>query len=463
MLLPACTGVKSTAPVAATLPSDPPRVSNTRPATPLPPTPEPVKTSTIPVDIGDLRGIKIKFWHTWTGAARESIDRLEARFNGSNPWGIWVDASPYPGTASLSQAVVQNLGSHLSADIAAVPVEVAAAWNQSSPTAVDLDTYIPDPVWGLAAGGLDDPIPAVWQSFQSGGQQLGLPFGASARYFVYNHTWAEELGFTRPPATLEEFKTQACAAAHQNLSDAQVEDRGTGGWVIDSDPVTVLSWIAAFGGDTSYEDTPDLTFNNPASRSAFEYLQALFDQGCIWTARKSDHVGYLAGRQALLISAAPQDIPRFTHEMTVKKNDDVWSLIPFPGSQGKAVLVGSGTGLSIIHTSENYQMAAWLFIRWLQQPENQAEFLAASLDLPSTEASLTTASEKLAAVPQWLTAVQELDNLTVGPRQPAWLEGRDVLEDAFLQLFLADTEPGEETAILEMLDQTLAELASGRP
>lgn len=443
----------------------PPVVINTSAATPTSLPTEAVLTpeSGIAVDMASLRGIKLRFWHTWTGATAESIDILEARFNGTNPWGIWVDASPFSGNVELGQAVNEYLGTSFSADVVAVPVEVASAWDSAGQSVVDLKSYISDARWGLPADSEGDFVPGLWPSRSSDGKQIGVPFGSSARFFAYNQTWAMELGFDKAPASLEEFEQQVCAAARVNQTSKVLADRGTGGWPVDSDPAVVLSWLAAFGGKLEDRAGSVTSFNQPESEAAFTYLQSLFDRGCIWPARLSDHTSYLAGRQALLISASPQDIPRLARAMSAGKITDAWTLIPFPSDQGEGVLVSSGLSLSMIRTTEPRQLAAWLFIRWLLEPRNQASFIAGSYSLPSTYSSRDLADQQLQSYPQWQAAISGLEQVLPGPQGAAWVEGRDVLEDAFLQLFQPGTIAGDEATILEILDQTLVELAGDRP
>lgn len=422
------------------------------------PAPSITQASNFAVTPSALRGIKLTFGHTLTGEAAAALNTLEARFNASNPWGIWVEAAPYSGYVALSQAAREG-----SVDIAGLPVEYLASLQEEGAPLADLEPYLEDPVWGLGARRIGQDMPVFWQAFDLDGFQAAAPFNPSIRFLVYNQTWASELGFDESPQTLEDFQEQACAAGRQNLTDEHWVDRGTGGWVIDSDPQTILNWISAFGGQAGFGPGQDMTFNTSQSREAFAWLRQLFDQGCIWTAKKSDHASYLAGRQAIFISADAQDIPRFAYEMAKVRNDDTWTLIPFPRKASLAAATVGGAGLAVFDGSDERRMASWLFVRWMQEPDNQAIFIKGAYSLPTSLAVLEGASRQMGASAPWLAAANSLEDLQTGPRQAQWLSGRDVLEDGFLALFKASTQTGDETSILEQVDSILSELASRLP
>ena len=107
-----------------------------------------------------------------------------------------------------------------------------------------------------------------------------------AGVLLYNRGWAQELGFNRAPTTPGEFKEQACAAAQALLADDEFDNNGTGGYLVDGDPLVVSSWILAFGGSLSGSDSPDSYFDPEPVEEAFSYLKGLFDRGCAWIGRR---------------------------------------------------------------------------------------------------------------------------------------------------------------------------------
>ena len=97
-------------------------------------------------------------------------------------------------------------------------------------------------------------------------QRLGFPPNRSMEVLYYNQTWLEELGFSGPPTTPEEFKEMACAAAEANGD-------GTGGYILRDDASAMASWTYAFGGDILTEDGTGYVLNGPADRRSHDLPQ----------------------------------------------------------------------------------------------------------------------------------------------------------------------------------------------
>ncbi len=59
----------------------------------------------------------------------------------------------------------------------------------------------------------------VWMQDEVDGVRLGMPAQRTARFLLYNQSWARELGYDLPPATFSDFERQACAANKALASD----------------------------------------------------------------------------------------------------------------------------------------------------------------------------------------------------------------------------------------------------
>ena len=86
------------------------------------------------------------------------------------------------------------------------------------------------------------------------GARVGFPHGQSANVMFYNYTWAQELGFDAPPATLDELEEQVCAAAAANTASGDPDLAGTGGIVVYPGASDVAVYLFAVGGDF-YDDS----------------------------------------------------------------------------------------------------------------------------------------------------------------------------------------------------------------
>ena len=69
---------------------------------------------------------------------------------------------------------------------------------------------------------------------KSDGKRLGIPAERSARFLLYDASWAHDLGFNSAPATADDFRQQACAAHAAMLKDQDRSNDGMGGWLVDT-------------------------------------------------------------------------------------------------------------------------------------------------------------------------------------------------------------------------------------
>ena len=214
------------------------------------------------------------------------------------------------------------------------------------------------------------------------GSRLGIPLLRDASVLLYNQSWAQELGFTRPPTTPEEFREQVCAAAAANRSDRTIANDGTGGWIVETRGVTLWSWLRGFDADPIPAGTDAYQFDTPESEAALAFLRGLVDENCAWKSRLAAPYEYFANRQALVYSGVLEDTLIQEHTMTRLKIGDQWTVIPYPSVDGQPVVVASGPSLAVTSTSPEEQLASWLFVRWLLAPEHLAVLTEAAGGLP---------------------------------------------------------------------------------
>ena len=160
-------------------------------ATPQP-TITPQAVSKLGVTEAALKGIAIQVWHPWFGVEANLFQLQVDEFNQTNQWGIKVQS-----TSQLDyNELFQNVGASLSASndpqlVIGLP-EYALLWNADG-NVVDLTDYVNDPKYGLSDGDIKD-IPSIfWDQDEVGGKRLGMPAESSARFLLYNASWAREL------------------------------------------------------------------------------------------------------------------------------------------------------------------------------------------------------------------------------------------------------------------------------
>jgi ABC-type glycerol-3-phosphate transport system substrate-binding protein len=110
--------------------------------------------------------------------------------------------------------------------------------------------------------------------------------------------------------------------------------------------------------------------------------------------------------------------------------------------------------LGVIPSTEEEELASWLFVKWLTSPEIQARWIRASGYYGTQYSTEELVSDYAEENPVWATGV---DLAAIGPSEPqtfpAWSAVRSAVGDAAAELYNAASED-EVVAILETLTQT---------
>jgi ABC-type glycerol-3-phosphate transport system substrate-binding protein len=436
-----------------------PRAIRTDITTPAPPTPTstPVPTSTLGLTAEDLAGVTLTLWHPWSGELGQGLQDAIDSFNAENPYGISAQGLHKGGFNDLYAAIE-------SAGLAALPDLVVAypyqirMWDSRGLTVADLELYLSDPEWGFGAGERDAFYQAFFGEDQPDGKRSSFPLQRNAEVLYYNVSWARELGFDLPPQTPKDFRNQACAAAQANASDEEASNDGTGGWVINATPPSILSWMYAFGSEILAPGGKGYRFNSPASAEMIAFLNDLHDSGCAWESAGPYNEVEFASRQGLFITAPLADYPYQIAELERAGNDDDWGVIPFPSLEGAPVVTLYGPDLAVFAGSPEEVLASWLLIKWLSAPEQQARLIAAGDTLPLSNSAADQLQAYANANPQWSQALALLEFTRREPDLPSWSVVRWVVGDVGTQIFRSYFTSDRTQATLELMDETAAEL-----
>jgi len=456
LLLSAC-GTGSTA--TTTQEAESPRATRTRVTTPAPskPTSTPVPTSALGLTAEDLAGVALTLWHPWSGGLGQGIQEAIDSFNAENPYGISVQGMHkgdfndlYAEVESADPADLPNL-------VVAYPYQIRK-WDSGGRAVVDLEQYMTDPEWGLTSEERADLYPALFGDDPAVGKRLGFPLQRNVEVLYYNLSWAGELGFESYPESPEDFREQACAAARANASDEQASNNGTGGWVINTTPPSILSWMYAFGSEILAPDGEGYRFDTPAAAEMIAFLNDLHDSGCAWESAGPYNEVEFASRQALFITAPLADYPYQVTELERAGNDDEWAVIPFPSPEGAPVVTVYGPDLAVFVGSPEEVLASWLLMRWLSAPEQQARLITAGHTLPLSTAAAEHLQAYASANPQWSQALALLEFARPEPNLPSWSVVRWVVGDVGTQIFRSYFTSDRAPATLELMDETAAEL-----
>lgn len=468
----------------ATLAASPTAAKPTTALKTLAPTITATPTSALNFTPADLRGTIIRYWHTWSGPAGETMQKLVDEFNLSNEWKIIVSSEQVDGLDAMDERVRAVLSA---ASVGGDSPEIvmgyfyhALSWDQQR-TLVDLDVYVHDPTWGLTAQEQADFYPAFWEhdlmavDGAAAGRRLGIPAQRSAQLLFYNRGWARSLGFLTPPATTTDFNQQACKTADINSKDADPDNDGTGGWIISTDYHAMYTWLSAYSRDVirDGEENPGSVtsgqspyrFATNETRQALRFLRELYDQRCAWLPANEYPEYEFASRLGLFSVGSLLDIPyqlqAIIESAAATGYQDDWTVIPFPSPQGKPLITVYGPSYTLLPSSPERQLAAWVFLKWLSQPQQQARLVQVSGGFPLRQSTLAELNAYSKQNPQWAAAVELLSLAQAEPALQSWSVVRWTLSDAGTQLFRSYFTLDQVTSLANYLDLTAAELHQG--
>lgn len=430
--------------------------------TPLSPTTTPEPTSNGPefgVSLSELDELQIQFLHPWTGEMQDELVKMVDEFNQSNAWGIHVIMSAPGSAAMVGSKTWEGIANKQPPNVIAASPGFMLTVDEKSGLVQDLNPYVSSPAYGFSAQETTDLFGQYWNEDTTRGKRFGLPAQRSALYLIYNVTWAKELGFSTVPSTQDEFRTQVNAANALFRKNNDPVDDGLGGWLINTETATMLSWLLSFGVEPLNDG--DFQFSGKAGEEAFKFLLDLKADSSAWVGKPSKDVEYFTNRQALVITAWLQDLGEIDAAIKRSNSTDEWSVIPFPGAS-QQTLVTAGISYAILHHTPAEDLAAWLFIRWLTGPEQQTRLLRTNPTLPLSAKALELAGY-FEGLPQWTTAVNMRDYFVPQPLSADWQVVGTVLEDAGWQLLKTELTEDQIAPLLAELDDLSAELAEQHP
>lgn len=401
------------------------------------PATEAVPDAALGIRLEELKGQEIHFWHPWQGDLAKRAGEAAEKFTQENEWGIKVKVTPWYGVGGLFDAVTaaQDASDGTIPDVVAATPDQLAFWNGSRAAIADLTPFINDPLVGWKAEEVRDITPIFWSQDQTGAVQTGIPALRNGQVLFYNRTWAEELGYPDPPATPAEFEEQSCAAAQHNNTAKILELYGTGGWLVDTEPLTTLSWLAAYGANPIPEtEGAPYSFVSPQAEEALSFLHGLMEKGCAWLGRGLDREEYFASRRALFYSGMLSDLYAQARWQELAKSKDEWEILPFPGADGKGIVYSSGFSYGVMKSDPKRELAGWLFARWLAEPTNAAKLVEAQPSFPVSEAVAVQFADYRDNFP-WSQIRPLLPSVRPAPAFASWRQARRLVEDASWQVY----------------------------
>ncbi|MCL5997296.1 MAG: extracellular solute-binding protein [Chloroflexi bacterium] len=332
------------------------------------------------VDAIDLTGknVEVLFWHRYSGSQVTKVLEIANDFNQKNPYGITVKleqaGASYDDVYNKINASIQGGG-----DLPALSIayQNQAALYRSEGVVIDLTPFIQSTKYGLSEEDLKDFFPYFLESDknpQFPGEVLGWRSSRSMEVLYSNLDWLKELGATEPPKTLKEFEDLACKA-----SNAAEEKYG---WIWKNDASDFASLVFANGGSILKADASGYDFNSPAAVEALTMMQRMFKNGCAVELPVSERFGeqnrFAAGK-LLFVTASSSGLPFYASSVANAEQQFKWTISMHPQANADQPVVNLyGASWSVLKTTPEQELAAWLFMKYFTEKEQTAAWATTS-------------------------------------------------------------------------------------
>ena len=400
IVLAACGTATPAAPQATKAP-DQPKATEASKATDAPKAAtvsNPPKTAD-EVDALELTGknIEITFWHRYAGSQVTKVLEIANGFNEKNPYGIKVKleqaGAGYNDVYNKINAVIQGGGELPALSIA---YQNQAALYRSEGVVIDLKPFIESKKYGLTADDLKDFFPYFLKSDENPqfpGEVLGWPTQRSMAVLYTNLDWLESLGAKEAPKTLKEFEDLACKA-----TDKAAEKFG---YIWRGDASDFASFVFANGGKILADDASQYVFNSEAGVQALTMLQRMFKNGCAVELPKTEAFGeqnrFAAGK-LLFVGASSSGLPFYASSIAKAEKPFKWAISMAPQADAaKPVVNLYGASWSVLKTTPEKELAAWLFMKWFTEAENTSSWAVTSNYMAVRQSAVAGTLEKVKA------------------------------------------------------------------
>jgi len=366
--------------------------------------------------------VSIDLWHSETGSNSDTLEHLISRYNSSQDE-VKVQAFFQGTDAEIIVKLVTSLGSGQVPAIVVVG-EVDTQKMLDSGTVAPVQDFVDREGYDLS--GLDEKS---IQMYTVQGQLWAMPFCAGMPLLYYNKVTFREVGLDpeRPPRDLEEVR---------DYSERFLKRDASGNVVRSGIALDIRAWMESILAehDDLFVDNENghegratkVLFDNDTGRWFFQWWHDMVDEGLAFNVGRNPTyadtlLALASGRAAMTFSysSALGSVMDVLEKGVEGVEIGVAAVPGVPGGTGTPLL-GHRVLWTINLRPEREQEAAWKFIKWLMEPEQQAEWFAGSGYLPVRHSAtdLSAAKDVVAKYPQFQVP---LDLYLESPTTPAAL------------------------------------------
>ncbi len=380
----------------------------------------------------DPQGQEVVFWYQHTREREEALQALIVDFNQSNLHQIKVRGE-YVGRYSdiYNKMNVGIQSGSIAASLVVAYQNQAMAYYQADGV-VDIMPFIESSKWGLSSEERDDYIGAFMRQDNVGGVQIGFPPNRSMELLYYNLDWLRELGFDGPPATWDDFAHMCHLARDRPFS--KNEGGRSLGFLLDIDTSRLAAMVFSRGGDLVDATGSSYTLDTPEVHAALTLLRDLMQEGAIDIVGEQDaELNEFVTGQILFSQDSSSGLPWYKSGIEDSGLDFEWGVTHPPQTGSTPVVDIYGASVSICAGPPEKQLAAWLFLKWMTAPEQQARWVRASNYFPVRKSTARELTGYFEENPHYGVAYDMLDYGKSEPTLTGYQKVRRLVQEAMVE------------------------------
>jgi ABC-type glycerol-3-phosphate transport system substrate-binding protein len=332
-----------------------------------------------------FNNVEIHFWHTQSRANADALNGLVNEFNATHP-GIKV-IPEFKNTYDDLLKAVQTAGAGGSLPDLSVGYENWMPGFVQSDISVPFDDFLASP-GGYTQSELADFFPAFLKTNvypALGNKMWSFPFTKSMPMLWYNMDMLKAAGISKPPATWDEFVADSKAVAKP--------DQGIYGYEFEAATSEFIAGIYSRGGTVMNNNDSSFTFNNPAAQGQLKMLTDGVNARYFLVTEPNkfqDEIDFANQKAAFIIrSSTSVSFIKSYYPKTPANYDFNWSGTVIPHGAGVTTPVTTiyGGNVLMYKTTPERERAAWAFVKWFTQPNQNARWAALSGYLPLTKSA----------------------------------------------------------------------------
>jgi ABC-type glycerol-3-phosphate transport system substrate-binding protein len=392
-------------------------------------------------DISLSGPVSITLWHALSGPQQVALDAMVKKFNDTNKQGITVTALNQGNYTQLYQKTLGAIQAGALPELAHAYESFVADYMKAD-VVVDLGPYKDSPKNGLTKPSQDDIYKGYYDTNtfpQYGNRLLSWPFTKSLAVMYVNEDVLKEIG--KPtPKTWDEFEATAKAATKKDSSGKVTRY----GFAFNTDASYFNAQVYSRGGALMASDNKTVAWNGKEGLAVLQMYDRMNKDGTGYAPKGFDYQNdFAAGKLAFFLSST-STVP-FIRDLA-DKAPFKWSIanLPQAGTDStKQKTVQFGANVAIFKSSPDKQLASWLFIKWMSDTDQSAQFASTSYYMPvrKTAADSQVLKDYWAKVPQGKQGFDLIQYSTPEPNIRGQQDIRDVILNMITEVLTNKSTP----------------------